>query len=160
MADGEYATGAVVELVSSALSVVLTVDEVDIGALAVGQSAIITLEAWPDVEIGAEITSIAPSADVSGDGIVSFDVELSLEKTDLPVLAGMTADAQLITADHVNVLLVPNAAITADREAGTYTVSLTANGPGGFDTEIKTDFINVFEKQKAMPWIPLLLLDD
>ena len=44
--------------------------------------------------------------------------------------------------------------------SGTYTVSLTANGPGGFDTELKTDFINVFEKQKAMPWIPLLLLDD
>ena len=131
VADGEYATGAVVELVSSALSVVLTVDEVDIGALAVGQSAIITLEAWPDVEIGAEITSIAPSADVSGDGIVSFDVELSLEKSDLPVLAGMTADAQLIIADHKNILLVPNAAITADREAGTYTVNMVSGEANG-----------------------------
>ena len=131
VADGEYATDAVVELVSSALNAVLTVDEVDIGALAVGQRAIVTLEVWPDVEIGAEIASIAPGAEVSGDGIVSFDVELSLEETDLPVLAGLTADAQLITADHENVLLVPNAAITADREAGTYTVNLVSGESNG-----------------------------
>ena len=131
VADGEYATGAVVELISSDISAVLSVDEVDIGALAVGQSAIVTLEAWPDVEIGAQITSIAPGADVSSDGIVSVDVELGLEKTDLPILAGMTADAQLSTADHENVLLVPNAAILADREAGTYTVNLVSEQTDG-----------------------------
>jgi HlyD family secretion protein len=124
VADGEYAAGGVIELVSSAMNVVLSVDEVDIGALAVGQPAIVALEAWPDVEIGAEITSIAPGADVSGDGIVSFDVELGLGETSLPVLAGMTADARLIIAEHTNVLLVPNAAITADREVGTYTVNV------------------------------------
>jgi HlyD family secretion protein len=124
VAEGEYATGDVVELVSSASSVILDVDEVDVGALAVGQPAVIMLEAWPDVEIGARIVSIAPSANVSSDGIVSFDVELSLEETDLLVLAGMTADARVITSEHTNVLLVPNAAITADREAGTYTANL------------------------------------
>jgi len=42
---------------------------------------------------------------------------------------------------------------------GAFTVTLTATGPGGSDTEIKTDYINVRES-KAMPWIPLLLLDD
>jgi HlyD family secretion protein len=124
VAEGEYVTGAVVELVSSTLNVILNVDEVDVGVLAVNQPAIITLEAWPDVEIRAQIASIAPGADVSNDGIVSFDVELSLEETDLPVLAGMTADARVVTAEHTNVLLVPNAAITADREAGTYTANL------------------------------------
>ena len=45
-------------------------------------------------------------------------------------------------------------------EPGTYTVSLTVTGPGGSDTETKDDFITVIEQQKAMPWIPLLLLDD
>jgi len=43
---------------------------------------------------------------------------------------------------------------------GTYTVSLAVTGPDGSDTEIKGYFITVLEKQKAMPWIPLLLLDD
>jgi len=43
---------------------------------------------------------------------------------------------------------------------GTYTVSLTVAGPAGSDSEIKMDFIDVFEKQEGMPWIPLLLFDD
>jgi len=40
---------------------------------------------------------------------------------------------------------------------GTYTVSLTVTGPCGSDTESKTNYINLV---KAMPWIPLLLLDE
>ena len=43
-------------------------------------------------------------------------------------------------------------------KAGTHTVSLTVTGPGGSDTETKHDYITV--KGKAMPWIPLLLLED
>jgi HlyD family secretion protein len=124
VAEGEYASGEVAELVSNDLNVVLNVDEVDVGLLSVGQPALVTLEAWPDAEIAAEIASIAPSATDSDDGIVSFDVTLRLEDTDLPILVGMTADARLITAEHDNVLLVPNAAIMADRQAGTYTVNL------------------------------------
>ena len=45
-------------------------------------------------------------------------------------------------------------------DAGTYTVSLTVTGLGGSDTEVKANFITVLEQQKAMPWVPLLLLDD
>jgi PKD repeat protein len=45
-------------------------------------------------------------------------------------------------------------------DPGTYTVSLTVTGPEGSDTETKTDYINVRSPGKAMPWIPLLLLDD
>ena len=45
-------------------------------------------------------------------------------------------------------------------DPGTYTVTLTATGPGGSDTETKTDYIEISNAVKAMPWIPLLLLDD
>jgi len=126
VSQGEYATGVVVELVSNALYVLLSVDEMDIGTLAVGQPARVTLEPWPDMEITAEISSIAPSANVGQDGIVSFDVRLDLGATDLPARIGMTADAELITAQRENVLLVPNAAIMADRQTGTYSVNLVS----------------------------------
>jgi hypothetical protein len=44
---------------------------------------------------------------------------------------------------------------------GTYTVSLTVDGPGGSDEKTKVDFITVsLGTRKAMPFIPLLLLDD
>jgi len=45
-------------------------------------------------------------------------------------------------------------------DPGTYTVSLTVTGPGGSDTETKADYITVRSASKAMPWIPLLLMDD
>jgi hypothetical protein len=45
-------------------------------------------------------------------------------------------------------------------DPGTYTVSLTVSGPGGSDTETKADYITAGAPAKAMPWIPLLLLDD
>ncbi len=121
---GERASGPVVTLVdTSSLEVVLNVDEIDVGALAPGQAATVTLEAWPDTAIPAEITTIAPDATRSASGIVTYAVHLSLGETDLPVLVGMTANADLLLAQREGVLLVPNAAITADRAAGTYTVN-------------------------------------
>lgn len=124
VAEGERATGEVIELVSSDLKVMLSVDEIDVGALATGQQAIITLETWPDEEIDGEIAAISPSAGGSGDGIVAYDVQINLnERADRPILVGMTANARLITANNENVLLVPNAAIAADRQAGTYWVN-------------------------------------
>jgi len=45
-------------------------------------------------------------------------------------------------------------------DPGTYTVSLTVTGPGGSDTEIKANYIKVGSLAKAMPGIPLLLLED
>jgi multidrug efflux pump subunit AcrA (membrane-fusion protein) len=43
----------------------------------------------------------------------------------------MTADASLLTSRREDVLLVPNRAVQADREAGTYSVTLVEQGPGG-----------------------------
>ncbi len=137
VADGERANGEVVELVSDELKVVLSVDEIDVGVLSPGQSAIITLETWPDEEISGDIVSIAPKSGSSGDGIVTYDVQINLdEPPDLPILVGMTANAKLITASKDSVVLVPNAAITADRDEGTYWVNLvTGQSEAGTTTE-------------------------
>lgn len=132
IAIGEQAAGEVIELISNELRVILSVDEIDVGVLTPGQEAVITLETWPDVEISGEIVSISPSAGSSGDGIVTYDVQINLEEpADLPILVGMTANAKLITANNENVLLIPNAAITADRQAGTYWVNLVTGETEG-----------------------------
>ena len=119
VAEGERANGLAVDLVDTdSLEVVLSVDEVDIGELAIGQPAVITLETWPGAEIAGEIVAIAPKALAGNSAIVAYEVRLSLDDTDLPIRVGMTANADLITSAQNGVLLVPNAAITADREAG------------------------------------------
>lgn len=134
VAVGEWASGLAVELVDTrSLEVVLDVDEIDIGTIAVGQPAAITLEAWPDQKLVGEVASIAPKAKVQSE-IVTYEVHLSLQAGDLPILTGMTANAELVTANRENVLLVPNRAITADRQAGKYYVNLVQG-----DTVVKTE---------------------
>lgn len=126
--EGELASGVIVKLVDpGSLEVVLEVDEVDVAEIVVGQPATVSLETWPDVDIESDVQRIAPapvSEGFNGSAIISYEVHLSLGETDLPVRSGMTANANLITAEKADVLLVPNAAINADRGAGTYSVNL------------------------------------
>lgn len=136
---GERASGLAVELAdTSTLELVLSVDEVDIGALAVGQPAVITFETWPGKEVSGQISAIAPKSTESNSAVVSYAVRVKLAATDLPVRIGMTADADLITDTRSGALLVPSQAITADREAGTYTVNLVTAGADGKDAFTKT----------------------
>ncbi|VAW33223.1 Probable Co/Zn/Cd efflux system membrane fusion protein [hydrothermal vent metagenome] len=128
--EGETGSGSLIQIISNSYQVILSVDEIDVGAIAPGQEAIITLETWPDVEISSEVIAIAPSAN-SSDGIIFYDVTLQLEESELPILVGMTANAKLITLSHDNVLLIPNAAITANRAANTYSVNLITDELNG-----------------------------
>ncbi len=122
---GEIASGPVAELVDlGSLEVVLQVDEIDVGSLSVGQPATVTLDSYPDTEIAAEVASIASAATTNASGLVTYDVRLRLDETALPLLAGMTANADLVTAEKQDVLLVPNSAIQVDRTNGTYSVYL------------------------------------
>ncbi|GJM42397.1 MAG: RND transporter [Ardenticatenaceae bacterium] len=131
---GEIASGPVVELVDShSLEVVLNVDEVDIGSFAVGQPAIVTLEAWPNRDIDSQIVAIAPSANNDNSALVTYAVNLAYQADDLPTLIGLTANANLITAQRNDVLLVPNATITPDRAAGKYFVDVQ-QADGSFQT--------------------------
>ena len=132
VAEGEMASGLVIELVDiNRLEVVLNVDEIDIGSLEIGQPAMITLEAWPDVAIESEIALIAPQASSSVESaVVTYAVHLSLQ-SNLPIRIGMTANASLITAEREDVLLLPNAAINADRANGTYSINLVTTDAAG-----------------------------
>ncbi len=123
--QGEIAAGVVVEIVNiDSLEVVLEVDEIDIRDYQVGQPATVTLETWPDVQIDSEISFISPRSERNNNALVTYDVYLQLQDTELPTLIGMTANANLITAEREDVMLIPNAAITPDRQAGTYSVQL------------------------------------
>ena len=119
---GELASGLAVEMLDpSSLEVVLDVDEVDIGDIAVGQQTIIALETWPGDPIEGQVVAIAPKAKTQSE-IVTYQVHVHLDGGELPLRTGMTANADLITSRREDVLLVANRAITADRDAGTYHV--------------------------------------
>jgi len=127
---GELAGGPVLDIAAvDNLVLVLDVDEVDIGDFSIGQPATYSFEAWPERLFESEIVSISPSANENNTDLVTYEVHLSYTVDDLPILLGLTANANLITAEREDVLLVSNAAITPDRAAGKYYVD--AQQPDG-----------------------------
>ncbi len=147
VSEGEMASGVAVELVDTAsLQVALDVDEVDVGLLEVGQEATVTLEPWPDEVLQSEVVAISPVSNAGlqreaalNSSIASFRVWLSLPETDLAIRPGMTADANLQTARRENVLLVPNRAIIADRQAGEFYVNRVVTGADGREQLERTE---------------------
>lgn len=137
VAEGELASGVAVALLDPAsMQVVLDVDEIDVGDLALGQEAVVSLQPWPDEEIVTEVVAVSPAANslALNSAIASFRVRLALPETGLAIREGMTADASLRTASREDVLLAPNRAIRVDRITGRYFVTLVETGAGGEDT--------------------------
>lgn len=133
VSEGETASGVVIDTVdTTSLEVVLRVDEVDIAMLEPGQPATITLEGRPDESLEGVVTAIAPRAVADDSTVATFEVYLSFAQPEgLPLLVGMTADAELQTSLSENILLVPNAAINVDRSVGTYSVNLVRTDASG-----------------------------
>lgn len=97
------------------LEVEVNLDETDVAQASVGQGAIVTLDAFPDVELGGEVASIAPVAEIQS-GVVLYPVTVRLASTDLPVRAGMTADVEIVVISKENALIVPLRAIHTEGE--------------------------------------------
>ncbi|MFQ6001475.1 MAG: efflux RND transporter periplasmic adaptor subunit [Anaerolineae bacterium] len=95
----------------------LDIDEVDIAKILVGQEVTITLDSLPDREFVGEVGYIAPTATVV-EGIVTYEVKVEIGPTDIPLKAGMTANATIVTERKEGVLLLSNQAIQIDRESG------------------------------------------
>jgi HlyD family secretion protein len=111
------ASAAVITLLdSSILHIDVSVDELDIAQVAVGQNALITPEALNDTTLDGVVSRIAPIGE-SSEGIVTYNVRVDLVDVDeLSVRVGMTTDVEIIVATTENVLAVPTQAIQRDGE--------------------------------------------
>ena len=123
---GELASSAkpaIVLVDLSALHLDITVDEIDIGRIKVGQKATITLDAFPDVELKGRVTRIDPVGTVV-QGVVTYGVRIEIEPTEVPIRPGMTANVDILVERREGVLMVPNRALRRDGK-GKYVEVLT-----------------------------------
>ena len=114
----------------------VSVDEVDVAKLALGQAVSVTTDALPDVSLSGTVDRIAPTATVVG-GVVNYAVRIVLDPSDAALRAGMSATAEIVVAEVQDVLLVPNWAIRRDRRTGQVYASLKV-GEQLKEVEIKT----------------------
>ena len=89
-----------------------TVDEIDVGKLAVGLPARIKVGALPTDVVTGRVARIAPQAKQE-EGATLFDVEIELDPEQNIVLrAGYSANADLIIREKKGVLVVPERLVT------------------------------------------------
>jgi HlyD family secretion protein len=103
----------------SGFHVEVSVDEIDVGQVELEQEARITLDAYPDEELGGRVEYISPVA--SEDlGTVSYRVRVCFDPATVPLRSGMTANITIVTDRREGVLLIPSRAISVDRDAGVF----------------------------------------
>ena len=92
------------------------VDEIDIASVKLNQRALISVDAFPDLQLEGEVSSISLMPTVEA-GLVIYDVTISFNvPEDVVLRVGMSATADIIINERSNVLLVPNKAIKKDSE--------------------------------------------
>ena len=91
------------------------IDEVDVGALAIGQEATITLDAFPDKKFTGKISYISYAAETSTGGATVFPVKIAFPDTQ-QLRIGLNGDVTIETSRQSGVITVPVAAIREDAD--------------------------------------------
>ena len=86
------------------------VDEADVGKIQAGQTAIFSVDAYPDRKYPAEITQVRFGAKTTN-GVVTYETILKVDNSDISLRPGMTATADITVTKVVDALLVPNPAL-------------------------------------------------
>ena len=99
----------------SKMLVVAQVDEADIGALEVGQRAVINVQAFPNIKFTGRVDEIALKHRFSANQTRYYRTEILLDNDAnvSKLYTGLTADVDIETRKHPDVITVPSQAILA-----------------------------------------------
>lgn len=132
------ATNAVVMFDPSRLQISVTVSEVDIAKIKIGQTAQVTFDALTGKTYSAQVVTIAPVGTVT-QGVVNYQVILALTDADDAVRPGMTSNLTIEVERRDNVLLIPTRAI---RTQGTQRIVTVLFKEQSIQTPVTTGLSN------------------
>jgi HlyD family secretion protein len=87
-----------------------SVDEADIGKVKVGQPAVFTVDAYPEIQFRGTVKQIR-NAPIVTQNVVTYDVVVTVENKDLKLKPGMTANVSIEVMRKDDVLKLPTAAL-------------------------------------------------
>ncbi len=126
---GEYANPGTPVIALTDVSVLeaeVNLDETDVVKIALGMQVVVTVDAFPGMEVSGEVIEIAPTAAVQS-GVVLYPVTVRLDPTELPLRSGMTVNVSFPIEQRMDTLLVPFRAIEAEGGQA-YVTRVTASG--------------------------------
>ncbi len=120
-------TQTILFVIADRLVASVQVDEADIGKVALGQDAIIILDAFPDEPVPAKVTKISKEATVVSDVVV---YKVLVEPLNVPPkwASGMTANVSFLVVNKQNILTLPNSALK-ERNGEKFVLVATGNKP-------------------------------
>ncbi len=138
LSTSEYSTDVALFTISpdDTMTLNVSVDELDINSVEIGQEAAITFDAIEDKEFIGEVTEIGNTASVSG-GVAKYTVSVSVPK-DEQMKQGMNASATVTIENRENVITIP---VNAQQEKGDRVFVYTSTDEEGNlsgETEVKT----------------------
>lgn len=94
----------------SRMDLLVNIDEADIGQVAVGNTAVFTVDAFDAREFPAQIVSVRYAPETT-EGVVTYKAVLTIDNADLSLRPGMTATATITVAEVPGALTVANGAL-------------------------------------------------
>lgn len=116
--------------VADLTTLVVNVDlhQIDAAKVALGQSAVVTLDALPGATYAGKVTKVAPaSLKRTGKDVEVFPVEVTLERAEARVRPGMTADVRIRLDERAGALVAPVEALATEGGA-TYVTRVAGEG--------------------------------
>ncbi len=116
------------------MKVEASIDEADIGQVREGQSALFTVDSYPDTQFRGHVNQVRLEP-ITVQNVVNYKVVVQVANDELKLRPGMTANVTIQTQSKQDVLKVPSAALrfnpTAFMPASDATKAKGPGGPGG-----------------------------
>ena len=100
-------------VLSDRLIVKAQVDETDIGKVKLGQRAVITLDAYPDIKVEARVNHISYESRIINN-VTIYEVDILPDRIPEVFRSGMTANVDIVIQEKKNVLLLPQEAFVKE----------------------------------------------
>lgn len=113
---GDTAPSPVATLITAKKLAEISLNEVDVAKVRVGQKTTLTFDAIPDLTISGEVANIDMIGAIS-QGVVTYTITIGFDTQDERVKSGMSVSAAIITDIKQDAILVPNSAVKTNNNA-------------------------------------------
>ncbi len=124
----------------SKLKATVEIDEIDMQYVRLGQEADLVFESRPDITVKAVVSYIPMLGRYTSQGIGVADVELLIENPPEGIMPGFTFEGTLAAEEEVEMLLIPQNAITRGR-GGSQSVDVKREDGSIETVSIRTEYL-------------------
>lgn len=107
---GDTANGSIGTFITNQKIATISLNEVDIAKIKIGQKATLSFDAIEDFTVAGQVMEVDLVGTIN-QGVVSYNVKIGFDSEDARIKSGMSVSANVIIESRQDVLTIPNSAI-------------------------------------------------